>query len=89
MKNFTSSDVSNPETAFPKIYLGEYQKELKDSPLWWHVKGLSQTASGYGAKLTSRYKISYEGKEYRLYTTCFSNAGSTWFTVKGRKIFVS
>ena len=88
MKNFTASDVQNPESSFPKIYLGEYASELIDSPLWWHRQGLSQTASGYGAKLTSRYKISYEAREYRLYATCYGNAASTWFKVKGRKIFV-
>ena len=35
------------------------------------------------------YKINFEGKLYRLHTTCFSNCGSTWFTVRGKKIFVS
>ena len=88
MKNFKSSDVQNSDSAFPRIYLGKYAEELKDSPLWWHRQGLSQTASGYGAKLTLRYKISYEGREFRLYATCYGNAASTWFKVKGRKIFV-
>ena len=88
MKNFTASDVQKLESDFPKIYLGEFAKELIDSPLWYHKMGLSQTASGYGAKLTSRYKISYEGKEYRLYSSCYGNAASNWFKVKGRKIFV-
>lgn len=88
MKNFTASDVQNTDSAFPRIYLGKYAEELKDSPLWWHRQGLSQTASGYGAKLTSRYKISYEGREFRLYCTVYGNAGSTWFKIKGRKIFV-
>ena len=54
----------------------------------WQKQGLSQTASGYGAKLTTYYKINFEGKLYRLYNTCFSNAGSTWFKTKGKKIFV-
>lgn len=85
MKNFTLADVQNGQY----IYLGKYADELIDSPLWWHRQGLSQTSSGYGRKLTSRYKISFEGKNYRLYTTCFSNAGSTWFIAKGNKYFVN
>jgi len=89
MKHFTESDISRPESDFPHIYLGEYRDNLADCPLWWHTQGLSQTATGYGAKLTSRYKIHFEGKLYRLYTICFSNAGTTYFTVKGRRIYVS
>ena len=65
------------------------REDLIDSPLSWQKEGLQQTASGYGRKLTMREKISFEGKEYRLYCTCFSNAGSVWFVSKGRKIFVN
>jgi hypothetical protein len=87
MKQFTASDVHRPESAFPRIYCDTSQ--LAHCPLDWQKRGLSQTASGYGSKLTSSFKISYEGKLYRLYTICFSNSGSTYFTVKGRKIYVS
>jgi hypothetical protein len=82
MKNFTTSDVENSH-----IY-AESTDDLILAPLWWHLEGLSQTVSGYGGKLTSRYKISFEGKNYRLYISCFSNASSTWFSVKGKKYFV-
>jgi len=77
------------ESDFPSIYLGDMHAELVSRPLPWQQLGLQQTASGYGAKLTSSYKISFQGKEYRLYTTIYSNAGSTWFTYKGRKVYVS
>jgi hypothetical protein len=63
--------------------------QLIDEPLDWQKRGLQQTATGYGAKLTSRYKINFEGKLYRLYVTQYGNAGSTWFRVRGRKIFVN
>jgi hypothetical protein len=65
------------------------REDLVYAPLDWQKQGLQQTASGYGRKLTNPYKINFEGKEYRLYTTCYSNAGSTWFRVRGRQIFVS
>lgn len=88
---FTEENVrtwENSRTGEPmyKIYCD--REDLIDAPLWWHERGLQQTASGYGRKLTNRYKISFNGKEYRLYTTIFSNAGSTWFKVKGRTIYV-
>lgn len=89
-RQFTDNDVRE-HTAVPgagKIFLTNYHEDLIDAPLWWHKQGLQQTASGYGRKLTQRYKISFNGKEYRLYTTIFSNAGSTWFKVKGRTIYV-
>ena len=97
MKNFTQADVSYPwgqvaaNNTSPCAGCGKICVEgnqLVYSPLPWQVRGLQQTASGYGRKLTNSNKISFEGKLYRLYTTIFSNSGSTWFTVKGKKIFV-
>ena len=82
---FTADDIVREND----ITLGDYHTELVNCPLWWHKKGWQQTESGYGRKLVSPYKIWYEGKLYRLYTICFSNCGSTYFTVNGRKIFVS
>lgn len=90
-RQFTEANVTswvnshNDEPMF-KIYCDV--QDLIDAPLDWQKRGLQQTASGYGSKLTSRYKIHFEGKEYRLYVTIYGNAGSTWFRVRGRKIFV-
>ena len=61
---------------------------LIDAPLWWHDRGLTQTATGYGMKLTTRYKIEFYGRLYRVYCTQISNAGSLWFTAKGRRYSV-
>lgn len=79
-------------TGFEEGYKNGYQLiaedvPLIDAPLWWHDKGLQQTASGYGSKLTTRYKVEFEGKQRRIYCTCFSNSGSLWFTAKGKKYF--
>jgi hypothetical protein len=63
-------------------------QDLINSPMWFHKQGLSETSSGYGRKLNSGLKISFCGKLYRIYTTCFSNVGSNWFTAKGRKIYI-
>jgi hypothetical protein len=85
MKEFTEADV---------VKIGDYERiycdrsELVDAPMWWHTEGLQQTASGYGKKLNSGLKIHYCGRLYRIYTTIFSNAGTSWFTCKGRRIIV-
>lgn len=86
-KNFTAADIHNPESSTPRIYAD--RNELIDAPLDWQKMGLQQTRSGYGRKLTMREKILFEGKQYRLYCTQFSNAGSVWFVAKGKKIFVN
>lgn len=62
---------------------------LFDAPLWWHEKGLQQTASGYGLKLTTRYKVLFAGRFRRVYCTQISNAGSLWVSVGGVKHFLN
>ena len=89
MRQFTNADVKQwLDDGSGRIFLGDYHAELIHDPLDWQKRGLQQTASGYGSKLTSPYKIRFEGKDYRLYTTIYSNSGSTWFRVKGRTIYV-
>lgn len=57
---------------------------LVESPLWWHLRGLQQTASGYGRKLATAYMLDCEdGKRRRLYCCCFSNSGTVYALVRG------
>jgi len=87
-KLFTDADVeTSPNGQFPRIYAD--RKELIHDPTPWQKRGLQQTATGYGAKLNTGYRIAFNGKLYRLYSTTYGNAGSTWFIAKGRKIYVS
>ena len=86
MKLFTTQDV-DCTTQFKTIYADK--SELVYSPLQWQKLGLQQTASGYGRKLNSGYKINFNGKLYRLYVTCFSNCGTTWFVANGVKYHVN
>lgn len=60
--------------------------EVKDAPLWWHLKGLQQTSSGYGRKLTTTRMVRLEGDTVwrRIYVTQFSNAGTAWIMVQGK-----
>lgn len=90
MKHFTQADIDRRRAVADFIgCIYADRDELLYAPLDWQKWGLQQTASGYGAKLTSPYKINFEGRLYRLYTTCYSNTGTTWFKVKGQRIVVS
>ena len=85
VKQFTEADVVKGQ--FERIYAD--RSELVYDPPEWMKRGLQETASGYGKRLNSGLKISFNGKLYRIYVTIFSNAGTSWFVTKGRKIIVS
>lgn len=57
--------------------------EVKEAPLWWQERGLSYTASGYGARIATRYMIKRDGRWRRVYSYCYSNSGTTFI---GRKL---
>ena len=87
-KQFTEQDVDT-SGSLPRIYTVDHRADLEHSPTPWQKLGLQETASGYGMRLNSGYKINFCGKLYRVYVTQFSNAGSCWFKCNGRTIFVS
>ena len=63
---------------------------FEDRPLWWHKAGLSQTASGYGSKLTSsKVVLLKDGRVRRVYITCWSNSGSAWITLGKQTLWLS
>ena len=57
--------------------------EAKDAPLWWHRKGLSYTASGYGARIPSATMVKWAGRWRRVYVACFGNAGTAYIGKPG------
>ena len=67
--------------------LGEFERV--HSPLPWQISGLRETASGYGKKLTSQWKVRFNGKLYRVYITSYSNSGTAWFKAGGTVYTVS
>jgi len=91
MKPFTTQDTEQHGAIADarSLYLDSYPQDLVSAPLWWHKRGLQKTASGYGAKIESQYKISFNGKLYRIYHTCYGNSSSAWFKVKGQTIYVN
>lgn len=75
--------MSKTWTPLPEPY------EIIDRPLWWHLKGLQQTASGYGKKLTSSRCVKLpNGIVRRIYVTCWSNSGTAWIRHNGNEYTV-
>jgi hypothetical protein len=68
---------------------GEYcEREFHYMPLEWQVQGLQQTATGYGRKLTTPYKVRYAGKLRRVYAVCCSNVSSLYIMIGKETIFL-
>ena len=83
MTMFNENDV-----VFNRIFI-ENRNELVFDPPTWMGQGLVETVGGYGNRLNSGYKIHFNGRLYRVYVTIYSNIGTMWFKVKGRKIMVT
>ena len=69
----------------------DYTYVKKSKPLWWQLKGLTYTASGYGSKIPTDYMVYVNETKrwYRVYCTIYSNSGSCWVTVKGQRYYTS
>lgn len=55
------------------------------------VKSHGQSATGYGAKITTPYMVRLRGetKWRRVYATCYSNCASHWIVIKGKQLHVN
>lgn len=63
--------------------------EHKIKPLWYHEAGLSQTATGYGGKLTTSYMVHYLNRWYRVYSMCYSNCSTEYILSKGVQLLIT
>lgn len=67
--------------------VGNYELERNT---WYGHSARGQSASGYGAKITTPHwvRFDYDGKRYsrQVYATCYSNAASHWVIFQGRKL---
>lgn len=66
-----------------------YNEDLIYCPLEWQKKGLCETASGYGKKITTQYKIRHQNKMRRVYCHIFSNCGSLYVLIKGQRFYIN
>ena len=59
--------------------------ESKDAPLWWHDRGLSYTATGYGRRIPTRRMVKLPGgrRWRRVYCCICSNIG-TCYVAQGK-----
>lgn len=64
------------------------QVKIKEEPMTHHNLGLSYTATGYGSKLPTRYKVFFDNRWYRVYSVCFSNVSTEYIVSRGDKITV-
>ena len=63
--------------------------ELKIDRLWWQTMGLQETATGYGKRLTTQYKVKFLGKWRRVYCCQYSNAGTLYIGKISDGLFIS
>lgn len=59
------------------------------APLWYHLQGLIQTASGYGSKIVTDKKLKHNGRLYRVYCAIYSNIGRLYIISNGIKLTVN
>ena len=58
------------------------------NPLWWQLKGLLYTATGYGDKIPTEYMVKHNNRLKRVYIHIFSNCGSLYIFSKGERIAI-
>jgi len=58
--------------------------DVKEAPLWFHKRGLSYTATGYGARIPTVYMVKWAGRWRRVYAACYGNAASTYIGKAGQ-----
>lgn len=51
---------------------------MREKPLEWQVQGLQETATGYGARLTTTKQVYFNGRWMRVYCACWSNNGTCY-----------
>ena len=49
----------------------------------WQAAGLTWTATGYGARIPSRYMVQWDGRWRRVYVACYGNAGTAYIGKPG------
>jgi len=63
--------------------------ELIERPLWYHKRGLMQTATGYGSKLVTEHMIKYNNRLHRVYCMCYSNSGTLYILSHSKQLILS
>ena len=67
--------------------LGKHYKSI-EKPLWWQLKNLSYTATGYGRKIPTTKMLCMNNRLYRIYCCIFSNSGTCFICSQGKELIV-
>lgn len=89
--NYTTAQIeiiSNHYTDKTYKKLSVEQSELIYKPLWWQLRGLMYTATGYGKKIPTDKMIKFNGRFLRIYCHIFSNCGTCYIVSKGEQIII-
>lgn len=70
------------------LYLETQTLETKTDLLQWQKQGLSYTATGYGGKIPTQYKVKHDGIWKRVYCAIYSNTGTLYIMQTGTKLIV-
>lgn len=71
-------------------YTSATMDDARKAPTPAHLAGCfpGTNVTGYGAKITTIWKIPHLNRLYRVYATCFSNCASHWIFANGEKLHV-
>lgn len=71
-----------------KTSVGDIVTDCIEAPLQHHTLGLSYTATGYGDKLPTPYKVHYKNRWYRVYSICYSNVSTEYVLINKARALV-
>lgn len=69
-------------------YLPNDAKVERGPLLWWQKRGLMYTATGYGGKIPTEYRVRWNSRHYRVYAACHSNCASLYVISHGRRYYI-
>lgn len=70
------------------LYLETQALETKIDLLTWQKQGLHYTATGYGGKIPTQYKVKHNGIWKRVYCAIYSNTGTLYIVQVGKKLII-
>ena len=59
-------------------YLETTETECKKEPLQWQKRGLQYTATGYGRRIPTEWKVKHNNRWKRVYCCIYSNSGACY-----------
>lgn len=85
----TPEQVASGHVPFVKFEYAVNDVNCIRKPLWWQLKGLSYTASGYGNKIPTEYMVRmFDQRWHRVYCIIHSNNGTCYVVIKGKNYIV-